>query len=284
MDFTIVIPARNEEVGITTCIASALGAAGRVSGATDILVVDDASCDETVARAEAAGARVLRHGWRKGSLAAWATGVTASEHPIVVFVDADCTVASNAFEELLTVLDRPDVGVVSGRAVPVDDADTGGTPGSAVVTRSARFSAVLLDEVKSRLGDHDFVAVGRLMAIRTEAWNVPSTTFAHCDRIVASAARRAGWRAVWVPSATVFYNVPASYSELRADWQRTRLALAKAPYGFDVVPRWPQFAATLRALRSAPVDGLCWALCRVRLVGERFGRRGTSEGQPVSWG
>jgi len=215
MSFTVVIPARNEEAGIATCICSVRRAAEQASKEfstkADILVVDDFSSDATRSRAEASGARVLRHERRRGALAAWATGVRASDTPFVVFVDADSTVDDQAFIELLQAIDQPGVGVVSGRAAPVDDRFGGErTPPSTVVTRSSRFSAVLLDEIKSRVGDHDFIAIGRLMAIRREAWDIPNVELPHCDREVASSARRAGWRAVWVPQAKVFYHRPAS--------------------------------------------------------------------------
>jgi len=289
MKVTVVIPARNEETNLATCIDSVRTAAARasegLSAASDIIVIDDASSDSTVPCAEASGARVLRHDQRRGVLAAWATGVRASETPFVVFVDADSTVDELAFVELLQVIEQPDVGVVSGRAVPVHGRFDGkSVPRSVLVDHSARFSATLLDEVKSRLGDNDFIAIGRLMAIRKEAWNVPNTELPHCDREVAYAARRVGWRAVWVPEAKVYYRTPASFSELRGDWRRTRAALAHAPHRFDKIPWIVQLSAIRVALVAAPIDALCWLSCRLRLLVEDLGRRdGTADCQPVAW-
>lgn len=288
MSFTVVIPARNEEAGIARCIGSVRRAAERaseeLSTTADILVVDDASSDATGTSAEANGARLLRHEQQRGVLAAWATGVVASKTPFVVFVDADCTVDERAFIQLLQVIEQPGVGVVSGSAVPVYDRFDGKRSSrSTVVSRSCRFSAVLLDEIKSRLGDHDFIAIGRLMAIRREAWNVPDTALPHCDRQVSSAARRAGWRAVWVPQAKVCYHTPASFSELRADWRRTRLALVRSPRTFDTIPRTVQLSAARAALRGAPLDALCWVSCRTRLTGESIGRRYAGNHQAVAW-
>lgn len=292
MAFTVVIPARNEETNIATCIGSVRRAVERarkeLSTTAAIFVIDDASSDATATRAEASGARVLRHEQRAGQLAAWATGVTASGTSVVVFVDADCTVDDQAFVQLLQVIEQPGVGVVSGRPVPgfADrlDGERGSGSRSVVVSRSSRCSAVVLDEIKSQLGDHDFIANGRLMAIRREAWDVPNTALAHCDREVASSARRAGWRAVWVPQAKVYYETPASFSELRADWRRTRLALARSPQTFDAIPRSVQLVAARAALRGAPFDALCWVACRIRLIGESIGRRDAAGNhQPVAW-
>jgi len=289
MGFTVVIPARNEEAGIARCIVSVRRAAERVSEdlstKADILVIDDGSSDATEIRAEASGARVLRHEQQRGVLAAWETGVTTSDTPVVLFVDADCTVDEQAFVQLLQVIEQPGVGLVSGRAVPLEDR-VAGEWGlcSEVVSHSARFSAVLLDEIKSRLHDHDFIAIGRLMAIRREAWHVGNTALPHCDREVASCARRAGWRAAWVPQAKVYYHTPTSFSQLRADWLRTRVGLACAPHTFDAIPRPVQLSAARAALRGAPFDALCWAACRTRLISENVGRRGYSlEAPPVAW-
>lgn len=292
MAFTVVIPARNEEAYISTCIGSVKTAAERarkeLSTTAVILVIDDASSDATATRAEASGARVVRHEQRAGQLAAWASGVTASETSIVVFVDADSTVDDRAFVQLLQGIEQPGVGVASGRAVPVDDnyliSQLGSGTRSPVVSHSSRFSAVLLDEIKSRLGDHDFIAIGRLMAIRREAWNVPNTALPHCDREVASSARRAGWHTVWVPRAKVYYHPPASFAELRADWRRTRLALARSSQTFDAIPGLVQISAWGTALRGAPFDALCWLACRTRLIGETIGLHGSvGNSQPVSW-
>lgn len=285
MRFTIVIPARNEEADIETCIESVMSAAERVGTAGDIFVIDDGSSDRTAARAEASGVRVLRHRTRRGTLAAWASGVRASDADVVVFVDADCTLHREALALLLDAIEKPGVGVVSGRAVPVHSQGGGVCrPRSCVVFRSGRFSARLLDQIKARLGDHDFIAIGRLMAVRREAWNVPDVELPHCDRQVTSAARLAGWRAVWVPEAKVYYRVPALFSELRSDWRRTRLAPGRSAQTFDRIPWGVQAVAAGCALYGAPVDGLCWVGCRMRLVRERWRpRNALDDHQPVAW-
>jgi GT2 family glycosyltransferase len=153
-----------------------------------------------------------------------------------------------------------------------------------LVNHSAAFSAVLLDEIKNRLGDHDFTAIGRLMAVRREAWNVVNTRLAHCDREVASAARRIGWSVAYVPEAKVYYHVPASFSELQSDWNRTRRALARSSHTFDEIPWSVQLFAAWAAWRAAPFDGLCWLSCRTRLIITSRSRTAkTSFNPPYQW-
>jgi mycofactocin glycosyltransferase len=58
-----------------------------------VIVVDDGSRDGSAARAEAAGARVLRHPAPRGPAAARNAGLAAASSELVAFVDADCEVA-----------------------------------------------------------------------------------------------------------------------------------------------------------------------------------------------
>ena len=82
---SVVIPAYNEEDAIGGLVAEV-----RRAGAwREVLVVDDASTDRTVERAEAAGARVVRHPYNKGNGAAVKTGVREARADVVLFMDGD---------------------------------------------------------------------------------------------------------------------------------------------------------------------------------------------------
>ena len=80
----MVIPAFNEGNGIASTVAGLKG-----QGFAEILVVDDGSSDETAARAEAAGARVVRHPYNKGNGAAVKTGIREARSPVILLMDAD---------------------------------------------------------------------------------------------------------------------------------------------------------------------------------------------------
>ncbi len=84
----IVIPAYNEEKMIGAVISGL-----QSEGYTNILIVDDASCDNTVKIAEEAGAEVLKHLINRGQGGALQTGLAylaeAYAPDIIVTFDAD---------------------------------------------------------------------------------------------------------------------------------------------------------------------------------------------------
>jgi glycosyltransferase involved in cell wall biosynthesis len=84
-EVSVVIPAFNEDAAIAGVVEGILA-----KGAfREVLVVDDASSDATAARAEGAGARVVRHPYNKGNGAAVKTGIREAKGDVVLLLDAD---------------------------------------------------------------------------------------------------------------------------------------------------------------------------------------------------
>lgn len=84
-DLSIVLPARNEGASLEEVVWDLRS---RYPEA-EILVVDDASDDDTGALAAAAGARVIAHPYAKGNGAAVKTGLRSASRPYTVCMDAD---------------------------------------------------------------------------------------------------------------------------------------------------------------------------------------------------
>ncbi len=74
-------------------------------------MVDDGSADDTAARAEAAGARVIRHEVNRGYGASLKTGIRRARHEHVIILDADGTYPPEALPELLASPGEPDMVV-----------------------------------------------------------------------------------------------------------------------------------------------------------------------------
>ncbi len=85
LSVSVVIPARNESHTITRVIHGIY--AQRPDA--EVIVVDDASTDDTADQAEAAGARVIRRPYNIGNGAGVKTGARAATGDVVVVIDAD---------------------------------------------------------------------------------------------------------------------------------------------------------------------------------------------------
>ena len=82
---SIVIPANDEEEAIADVVRTLRACAGW----RELVVVDDGSTDATAARAEEAGARVIRHPYNKGNGAAVKTGIRNACGEYILILDAD---------------------------------------------------------------------------------------------------------------------------------------------------------------------------------------------------
>ncbi len=105
---SVVIPARNE----AAALPALLGSLARLrTGVHEILVVDDNSTDDTAAVAAAHGAQVVRldgeppAGWTGKNRACGRGGAVASGS-LLLFLDADVTLADDAVERLLAAHTR----------------------------------------------------------------------------------------------------------------------------------------------------------------------------------
>jgi|GEM_PF-5429842 len=89
VDTSIIIPARNAESTIASCLASI---ASLDPGPLEVIVVDDASVDATSALAAQSGARVIRLGENAGPGLARNAGARVARGGTLAFTDADCRV------------------------------------------------------------------------------------------------------------------------------------------------------------------------------------------------
>lgn len=100
--FSIIVPARNEAHNLPRLLVSI---EKQDLSATELIVVDDASEDDTAATAESHGARVvhpepLPQGWLGKTHACFA-GALAAQAELLVFLDADTTLEDDGLRRLV---------------------------------------------------------------------------------------------------------------------------------------------------------------------------------------
>jgi glycosyltransferase involved in cell wall biosynthesis len=82
---SLVIPAYNEAASIGDLVT----VLARSAPWHEVIVVDDGSADDTGARANAAGAEVVRHPYNKGNGAAVKSGIRRASGEYILIIDAD---------------------------------------------------------------------------------------------------------------------------------------------------------------------------------------------------
>ena len=108
---TVIIPAYNEEKAVGEVVQEVRKTLQRAEVPHEILVVDDGSRDQTAARAEKAGARVVSMGENRGYGASIKAGMRESQYNLIAILDADGTYPAGELPELLRLVETADMAV-----------------------------------------------------------------------------------------------------------------------------------------------------------------------------
>jgi len=103
MDFSVVVPAHNEELLLPDALKAIAVAADAVNGEVEVIVVANRCTDATVAIARAAGALVVEHEARNISVVRNA-GAARARAQALVTIDADCRMSPRTFGEIERLL------------------------------------------------------------------------------------------------------------------------------------------------------------------------------------
>lgn len=110
----VVVIGRNEGSRLTACLES-VQAMAPIGGAVEILYVDSASTDDSVERAAALGARVIRVQPQRPTAAIGRNaGWRAARAPLILFLDGDTLLDPQFVTRALPVFDDPTIAGVSG--------------------------------------------------------------------------------------------------------------------------------------------------------------------------
>jgi glycosyltransferase involved in cell wall biosynthesis len=114
MNISIVLPAKNESAAIGATVAG-IRQLYPDAAATEVLVINDGSTDNTAAVAERAGATVISHPYSKGNGSAIKTGARTATGHVIVFMDADGQHSPADIPRLLALIDQGHDMVVGAR-------------------------------------------------------------------------------------------------------------------------------------------------------------------------
>ncbi|MFV0478029.1 MAG: glycosyltransferase family 2 protein [Parahaliea sp.] len=133
MQISIVIPAKNEEGGLS----STLPALVALYPDAEIIVVDDGSTDGTVNVCRQSGVKVVSHPYSKGNGAAIKSGARAATGDVLVFMDGDGQHNPQDVERLLAKLNEGYDLVVGARKSRADQASVARWGANTVYNRLA---------------------------------------------------------------------------------------------------------------------------------------------------
>lgn len=120
MQFSVIIPAKNESANIGRCLDSIVNVAWD-RDQYEVIVVDNGSCDSTVAIAREKGAQVfIKPELTISGLRNFGAGHASGE--ILAFIDADCTVVSSWLEKASPYLMRNEVACFGSPPIVPEDA------------------------------------------------------------------------------------------------------------------------------------------------------------------
>lgn len=113
---SVIIPAYNAAHTLGACLRSVVTA--QYDGSVDLIVVDDASTDDTVAIAESFEARIVRRETGGSPAAARNAGAKIATGEILIFVDADTEMRHDTMQAGVVALQKEGVGAVTGMYEP----------------------------------------------------------------------------------------------------------------------------------------------------------------------
>jgi GT2 family glycosyltransferase len=109
---SVIVPAYNQSRHLAHCLTAILREA---RDDVEVIVVDDASTDDTVEIAQASGVRVVGSATNRGPAHARNLGVQHASAELLIFIDADVVVAPGGIGRMVALMrEMPDVDAVFG--------------------------------------------------------------------------------------------------------------------------------------------------------------------------
>ena len=117
MNVSIVIPAYNEEKGISGTIDGVVEAIKPLGIEYELIVVNDGSTDKTAKIVENNNIKIINHEENKGYGASIKTGIRCSQYENILIIDADGTYPNDRIPELARICEGGNYDMVVGARV-----------------------------------------------------------------------------------------------------------------------------------------------------------------------
>ncbi|MGR9046979.1 MAG: glycosyltransferase family 2 protein [Gammaproteobacteria bacterium] len=225
---SLIIVNYNSAGFLEACVSSAL------NQVNEVIVVDNASSDDSVAKLEAAfpsepKIQIIRNRENRGFASACNVGLSRATGSFLFFLNPDCLLEPDSVERLIQALDDyPDAGMVGGMLVNPDGTEQGGgrraipTPWRSFVRAfglyrlADRWPRLFFDFHLHRQPIPEFPAEveaisGACMLVRRAAMNDAGQWdegyFLHCEDLdFCMTLRNKGWKILFVPDVRVFHD------------------------------------------------------------------------------
>ena len=203
--FSVIVIGKNEEAHLGACLRSVQAAAAEV-GAAEIVYVDSASTDGSVAIAQSLGVRVLslRPDWKHTPAAGRYIGFHHTTGELLMFVDGDCVIEREWLSRALAYFAEPEVAGVAGF---LNDLDTHG--------RTIPFVGERARAVKTLTTLRGIAAYRRTALEQAGPFNPHLRSEEEAE--LALRLRRAGWKLLHLPYQMGFHHrgIPQLQAMLR---------------------------------------------------------------------
>ena len=228
-DISIVIPAYNEEDGIGDRIHNLCYVFPTDS--MEIIVSDDGSSDDTVAKASEALNKYGVKGHaitdtRGGVNLAINRGINEATKDIVVITGADGLFDENTIPDLLSVLtSSKDIGAVSGDLVPI-------AKGDSIFSKAEHAYRSIYGKICTWESNvhSTYCFNGPVVAFKKEAASTLNTRRGADDASMALSVIKRGYKCKYVPSAKFYEYVPDKFYEQRRQKIRRATRLLEATF------------------------------------------------------
>ena len=280
-DVSVVLVAYNSAAWLDRCLASVTRGSRGLD--VEVLVVDNASHDESIGVAQRHDVQLLRNHQNVGFAAAVNQGVDASTGHWILLLNPDTEMSAGAIDQLIEfAIEHPRHGLYGGRTVhedgTLDPRSCWGEPTlwslacfatglSTIMARSRIFNPEALVGWERDSVREVGIISGALLLVSRNTWNrlggLDERFFVYGeDADLAARARTAGYAPVIVPDAVVMHAVGAS-----SDTKSGKLVLLLAGKLTYVDLHWPMTTAI-------PGRWLLRGGVALRAVGARASRRG----------